>query len=33
VSALSAARLEDRDLAEDDLRRAALAVVPLSKTM
>ncbi len=33
VSALSAARLQDRDLTDDDLRRAAVAVVPLSKTM
>jgi len=33
VSALSAARLEERDLTDDDLRRAVLAVVPLSKTM
>ena len=33
VSALSAARLQNRDLIDDDLRQATLAVVPLSKTM
>jgi hypothetical protein len=33
VSALSAARLHDRDLSDADLQRATLAVVPLSKTM
>ncbi len=33
VSALSAARLQDRELGHPDLQRAALAVVPLSKTM
>jgi hypothetical protein len=33
VSALSAAQLQKRPLADDDLRQATLAVVPLSKTM
>jgi SpoVK/Ycf46/Vps4 family AAA+-type ATPase len=33
VSALSAARLHDRDLSAEDLQRATLAMVPLSKTM
>jgi hypothetical protein len=33
VSALSAARLHDRDLTDADLQAATLAVVPLSKTM
>jgi hypothetical protein len=33
VSALTAVRLEDRDLSFDDLHRAALNVIPLSKTM
>jgi hypothetical protein len=33
VSALSAARLLDRDLNDEDLQHATLAVVPLSKTM
>jgi SpoVK/Ycf46/Vps4 family AAA+-type ATPase len=33
VSALSAARLHDRDLTDADLQHATLAVVPLSKTM
>jgi ATPase family associated with various cellular activities (AAA) len=33
VSALSAARLQDRELNDDDLQRATLAMVPLSKTM
>jgi hypothetical protein len=33
VSAMSAARLQDRPLVDDDLRHAAVSVVPLSKTM
>ena len=33
VSALSAARLHDRDLTDADLQHATIAVVPLSKTM
>ena len=33
VSALSAARLHDRDLTDADLQHATLAVVPLAKTM
>jgi SpoVK/Ycf46/Vps4 family AAA+-type ATPase len=33
VSALSAAQLQSRPLADDDLRQATLALVPLSKTM
>ena len=33
VSALSAARLHDRDLTDEDLQHATLAMVPLSKTM
>jgi SpoVK/Ycf46/Vps4 family AAA+-type ATPase len=33
VSALTAVRLEDRDLTFEDLHRAALNLIPLSKTM
>lgn len=33
VSALTAARLEDRDIADDDLLNATANIVPLSKTM
>ena len=33
VSAITAARLEDRDLHDDDLLNVASTIVPLSKTM
>ena len=33
VSALTAARLEDREINDDDLLNATASVVPLSKTM